>query len=208
MEIVENPELERRIMGVIKDVIYTHREGWHVTDLIRCPRKTWFRLMGYKGEPKEEQEIAMLVGRVLHAFLEKIGWIREHVVKKDDIIGTIDVLLDNNEIVEIKTTRRWKVQVKDMRSWIRQMSAYTYMKGEESCDLAVLFTNRATVKAWTLNFKLKELEENWRKIVETKKMLQKHMLEKKFPKQRGEAWECKNCAYRRHCLVLSHVWRW
>ncbi len=192
MRIVENPEIERYVLDRLKSV--RTDKSIHVTDLIYCLRKAWYRIKGVEPFISDESIIATGFGRGMHDILE-VSSFREVPVEKDGIKGSIDMIADR--ITEIKTTR-YRLDIRD--SWIRQIKCYLYMMGETEADFLVVDVARRKVKGYRLIFTKEELEEHWKWVLERKRKLEEYLRKDELPPAEPEyKWECMYCPYRHVC---------
>lgn len=192
VKIIENPEIERYVLDRLKSV--RKDKSIHVTDLIYCLRKAWYRIKGFDPIITDASIIATGSGRGLHEVLE-VAPLKEVPVEKDGIRGSIDMIADR--VTEIKTTRH-RLDVKD--SWIRQIKSYLYMVGETEADLLVVDISGMRVKGYRLVFTKDEIENHWKWMLERKRTLEKYLDENTPPPAMPEyGWECLYCPYRYIC---------
>ena len=194
MRIVENPEIERYVLDRLKSV--RTDKHVHVTDLIYCLRKAWYRIKGVEPMIDDSSIIATGFGRGMHDILE-VAPLKEIPVEKDGIYGSIDMIADR--VTEIKTTR-YRLDIKE--PWIKQIMSYLYMKGETEADVIVVDVARKKVKGYRIIFDNDELERHWRWMINRKRELEMY-LEKDEPPPSTPvySWECDFCPYRHVCKV-------
>jgi len=192
MKIIENPEIERYILDRLKSV--RSDKSIHVTDLIYCLRKAWYRIKGYDANIPDEAVMATGLGRGLHEVFETSPF-KEVQVERDGIVGSIDMIADT--ITEIKTTR-FRLDIRE--NWIRQIKAYLAMYGGREADLLVVDVAGNRVKGYRLIFTDEEIDEWWRWMLDRKKRLEEHLTKDEPPPQEPEyKWECNGCPYRAVC---------
>ena len=96
MRIIESPEIEDYILSKLRSV--RRDKKIHVTDLIYCLRKAWYRIKGIEPAISSASIIATGFGRGMHEVLETSP-LKEVPVSKDGIYGTIDMVA--NRVTEI-----------------------------------------------------------------------------------------------------------
>lgn len=122
------------------------REGIHISDLIYCLRKAWYRRQpGYEQDLTDDSILYFVRGRSLGDLIEKMFPKREFIVEHDGVIGTIDAV-DEGAVYEIKTTKKlWKDE--PSRANALQCRYYMAMRNERIGYLLYYeyFTNRLRV---------------------------------------------------------------
>jgi len=207
VDIKENLIARRKVLEALKKRFSRKRKGWHVSDLITCPRRVYFREIGEYEFMQDERVLLYTAGIAHHDLLEYLP-LREIPVEKDGIRGTIDLIGDR--VTEIYTTRASsKKSPEEFILKIEQLKSYLCMAGETEGDLMILFlmgdyANRTPdIKVYTMSCSKDELEEHWRKIVKRKNMLEYCIKNRKMPEEMGEGWMCKNCGYKHICGVAG-----
>ena len=126
-------------------------------------------------------------------------------------------LPDYERTVEVKTTRKSaKYHFEDdflPDTWIDYIMGGCYMLDIHEYDLCVLYLMGnysppfPKIYADTLIFDDVELEANWSKLMERKKILDQAVITgmPPAPFQHCHDWECKTCRYRLICDTLSNA---
>jgi len=204
MKIVENLIARRKVIEAIKPR-FRQRSGWHVSELICCPRKTYFRRIGEFEFMSDETALFFTAGRAYHDILEYLPF-REVKVEKDGIKGTIDLIADR--VTEIFTTRSSSKRPPDeFEIKIEQLKSYLCMTGRLDGDLMVFYImgdykdKSVDIKVWTLSFEPFELEVHWDMILDRKRMIEECIKNRQMPKEVGKNWECKRCGFKHICGV-------
>ena len=203
-----NTEMERKILNALRRKLESDRKGWHVTDLTCCPRKTYFRKKGIKGETSNGRILALTAGRAHHELIE-ISPIREVPVEKDGIKGTVDMV--EERICEIYTTRRRSEDPRAFKMKLKQLMAYCYMLGRNEGDLIIFHLIGVTgstepkLRVYTFTFTDEELEKNWKELKRRKEIIELALMNGKPPDEKGEPWECRNCPYLKICQGQSEI---
>ena len=94
--------------------------------------------------------------------------------------------------------------------WKRQAAAYRYalnrhrIQSSYDFHFLVIHLVEADATAWTVTFTPQELEDNWNRLLQRKKLLQT-MLDKGDPAPftTNEDWECEHCPYLLRCQLQA-----
>jgi len=190
------------------------RKGIHISDLVLCLRKavrnrldpaplTDLDLRNFNQGRSHHQTVQQLAKR-----LKKKG--HEVVAEKEkyfnDIVGHMDLLIDGNLPVEVKTTRQRNATPSD--HYYTQLRYYMALMGTTKGKIIVESYN-AEETPWTetdVTFMNGEIEMNLQQINE-KKGIFKNALDKKdwllAPpiniKDPKENWLCRKCPYKTPC---------
>lgn len=185
MIVTENPaaaaELIRRANDYQKSVA-PRAEGLHVSDLIYCRRKAWYRAQaraaGQTGEEYDTDTLVMfLLGHGYHALLEQgvderrvVLHLKHHTTGEPILVhGTIDgEVKPDGSPHEFKTTRYSSNKtIEDMQHYVEQVAAYALGLGMSHAQLSVIFINgsynrggtgmKPTIRTYDLNFSNEEL---------------------------------------------------
>lgn len=200
------------------------RKNIHVSDLVGdCPRKPWYRLHGYKPEPKDFLKAVPLVhGTMLHECVDLEGL--EHEVKmagqinnlvkhpymteernseyKYDVIqGSMDDLVEIDDeliICDKKTTKQLPREV--TLQYKTQMNVYKLLyyinKGIDIKKAAIIYIDKTTgwAKHRTLVFELLDISEIQQFCLDRLRVLKS----KRKPK-RVESYLCNWCPHLKEC---------
>lgn len=125
MLVIEEPQ---RVSQLLARYAGRHRvrEGVHISDLVLCLRRTYFK-QKYQIAPTIEELLYWIVGQGYHELLEGTP-LREVAMTEDGITGTVDSLTTDLGYVvpeEFKSTRQSaKRDVRENSWWIRQTAGY------------------------------------------------------------------------------------
>ena len=207
MKIKESPEKRQALFDMIRarghydDV----REGMHLSDLLFCNYKTYYRKKGLTAPLSDEQVLLFMTGYAFQYFLfPKNPILGELIYEKDGIICSPDVedeYIAGIEIplAEVKSTRMNmnKFKVEDNQHYIEQCAGYCAYKGVQSCDLIVFFVmgNYAppfpNAKIFEINFTEEELADYWKEFLRRKDVLEEALKNDTLPDLHfGYDWEC------------------
>lgn len=150
MIITKSPELRQQIFNNIRNAVVKERTGIHLSDLLFCSRKAYFRKLGLSLQPSDELCLLWLTGYAFQAYLFPkdeetsilVGGITynpngETEVTIDGIVCTPDILSG----IEVKSTRQSmrKFAPESMSHWTRQILGYCKALGKLEYDLVVMF---------------------------------------------------------------------
>ena len=213
MKIKESKEKRQALFDTIRarghydDV----REGIHLSDLLYCNYKTYYRKKGLTAPLSDEQVLLFMTGYAFQYFL--FPKTDERTYEKDGIICSPDVedeYIAEIEIplAEVKSTRMNmnKFKVEDNQHYIEQCAGYCCVKEVLSCDLIVFFVMGTWhppfpgAEIFEINFTEEELEEYWDKFVVSKNILEEALESNTLPiVHTFYDWECKYCEVRDLC---------
>lgn len=163
MEITKNPELRQQIYDGIRDRVTGEREGIHLSDLIYCPRKAYYRKLGLAPPPSDELCTLWMTGYAFQAYMFPND--EEIPLEVDGINCTPDVPSG----VEVKSTRASsrKFDLDNVSQYKRQILGYCKALNKTEYDLVVLFAcgNYAPpfplVDCWHIVTTKEEVDANW-----------------------------------------------
>jgi CRISPR/Cas system-associated exonuclease Cas4 (RecB family) len=208
MQISENP---RAAEAMIRQAHATHEarspraEGLHVSDLIYCLRKAWYRRAGVPAPDLHPDELqVLLLGHSQHVLLQCEGE-RERPITLalggETVHGTVDLLLHGKLPVEIKTTRTSSKKAPQLTAphYLEQLAAYCLGLRNRSGRLAVWHLHGdygqhrlPQLKVWDVTFTARELE-RWEAELSRRVTL----VTTDTPPAPGDHydWECRYCPF-------------
>lgn len=195
MLVQKNPELKETIYSSIRSAVAKEREGIHLSDLIYCSRKAYFRKMGLSPKPTNEQCVLWMTGYAFQAFMFPLD--EEVPVIIDGIHCTPDIPRG----IEVKSTRQSsrRFEFESMRHWQRQILGYCKALNKLEYDLVVMFVcgNYAPpfpdIDCWHIEATQEEVETNWTEVLQRAVKLQ-IAIESNFPPEPDcEPWEGGYC---------------
>ena len=195
MEITKNPELRNRIYNNIRETVTTDRSGIHLSDLIYCSRKAYFRKLGLAPPPSDELCTLWMTGFAFQAYM----------FPKDKeipvVIDSINCTPDLPSGIEVKSTRASlrKFDLNNVTQYKRQILGYCKALGKLEYDLVVLFVCGdyappfPKVDCWHIVTTQEEVDANWNEcLLRATKIL--IALEKKEPPEPDcMDWEFEYC---------------
>lgn len=206
MKIEERLDLEDGYKAALKVAFgfdNKKRKGRHVSDLVYCLRKTYWRTRpDYEEELSDDSVLYFVRGRSLEDLIDKLFPLKQVKVTLNEIVGTIDAVSAENIPVEIKTTKRlFKSEPYDHH--IKQLTYYMAMRNSQKGILLYyeLQPNKLTV--FELQLTKKELADIRTDILNANTQLNQILeFEDPYlvqPPEDGKGWECKFCDFRKEC---------
>lgn len=173
----------------------------HVSDIIQCLRKSYYD----KKNKHNMLNLSMLRGKSMHDILLKhmAEYLNakyevevKYTIDNIDIIGTIDILLDNGDIIELKTAGYTMHSIPSR--YIYQVQAYLNIIRGNIGYLVIIYNNDISIH----NI---HRDEDFLHIIEDRtKDLYYALCSNTIPKNRwiyhsDAKYECYNCRYRHKC---------
>ena len=211
-----NPQAAADLMQRIRDT-RPPREGLHLSDLLQCSRKTWWKGTYGLGEEDDAFTLITSLGKSYHNLIEGAG---EETFVIDGIHLTPDEITNiipyhdieslgrhNAVIVEYKTTRySSKKTIEDMNNYVDQVGGYCALLGVNKARLHIFhlvgdYRNVQPVhRCYDLEFNDGELE-RWRRELNRRRVLiETAQSIDSIPLTEHVNWECKNCPLKdTHC---------
>lgn len=188
------------------EALHPRAEGVHVSDIVACRRKGWYRLNGEPVSPHSIQTLLLfLMGQGHHSLLE-LGEEETHLEITFDgirVTGTVD-RKEGASVAwfpgEIKTTRASAGKMKTpLDHYVEQAASYAVMSGVDHARIHVVFllgdykgAKLPKIKTWDLFFTERELVDWKREMARRAKLIA-------APEIPGldehEEWECRYCPY-------------
>lgn len=195
MIILKNSEMKEIIYNNIRATMTKERTGIHLSDLIYCIRKPYFRKMGLSSLPSNELCVLWMTGYAFQAYMFPLD--EEITIQVDGINCTPDILSG----IEVKSTRQSsrKFSLEDMGHWKRQILGYCKALNKLEYDLVVLFLmgNYAPpfpdIDCWHIGTTVEEVEDNWQEILTKRNILEEALKIGIPPEPDCEDWEWSYC---------------
>ena len=195
MIITNNPELKEVIYNNIRDTVTGERTGVHLSDLIYCSRKAYFRKMGMSPPPSSELCVLWMTGFAFQVYMFPKE--KEIAVELDGIWCTPDITRG----IEVKSTRRSsrKFNLDDVVQYKRQILGYCKVLDKLEYDLVVLFVcgNYAPpfpdVDCWHIETTQEEVDANWQEALFRAFRIQLALQHKVPPEPDCMDWEWEYC---------------
>ncbi len=199
MKVLINNTERDRIINSLRQKVEKERKGIHITDLIYCLRKAYFRKI-LNIPPTEEQVLYYATGLFYHNLFEEN--LREIEIELDGITGTLDCIgfIDDTTIpVEIKTTRiSSNKDILDMKHWLIQLKGYAKLIGSSRARLIVLHlvgdwkNPSPQLLCYDFEFTREEIDENWSWLISRRDILLDALDKGILPsiETRFAEWEC------------------
>jgi len=202
MKIYRTKDLDKLIEQAI-EFNNKKRYGLHVSDLVYCLRKAYYRKKGVPEEVDFTSKLAMRLGAIHHRFLEFTG---EREVENFGVVGHIDSIYDELP-VEWKTTRSF-YNGRPSAHYLKQLAYYLVLSGKKRGYLCVCYMNAKNQKNGKYEpvidrFKVilsqEEYQKTKKEILAKKEALEKALKNNGAPKAFSPAfgWECKCCGFKK-----------
>lgn len=218
MIVHDNPAAARELISRANAYnIATHprEEGLHVSDLIYCRRKAWYRKQRRAANPEFEEYdtdtlVMFLLGHGYHALLEQGIEERKVVLmfaahdRDVAVHGTIDgEVRPDGSPHEFKTTRYSSNKpIEEMIHYVEQVASYALGLGVDHGQLSIIFINGAynrggsgmkpTIKTLDLTFSEPEMD-NW--YLELGRRVAALLQPTPPPLPCHRTWECQYCPF-------------
>lgn len=214
MKITQNPEIVREILDkIVEEYVKDERTYPHVTQLIYCLTKSYFDITG-NTKPTDEELLYFAIGWGLERVLLRT---QATAGEKDGVHYSPDFITLKGTKAELKTTRLSSSKTEGPEydlpeGWIKQMMAYCYANGSNKYTLVVYHLlgkwkpPQPKMVGLSLEFAAEELEENWKRILERREILDKALRESTPPtpfEYRLGDWECAHCRYKIVCEAFE-----
>lgn len=143
---------------------------WHVSDIMFPRYAIWGRITERK--PDREQIGFFFTGEAYHEFLQKIlGEMNaeKRVEWEKMLVATADYL-DEDVLLEIKTSRKWTIPEMPSDTYVEQVGYYAAIHSPKAVRILVIYptanrkwdnsaSSTVEVRAWKVTFSEEELEE-------------------------------------------------
>lgn len=209
MNIVENKDLAEKYQKMLLEANGFYRSPYiHRSDLIYCLRKAFFRIKGIEKPKLSEFAPLAIIGKVLHSLMEVYK--RKEVVKtKLGFSSRIDMLNENGNPIEIKTTRA-TVTLERLqqifRTWREQIATAILFTEQDIAHLFVLNVISGKLNVYDFSFESETERTAFKKeLLARKRLLKKALKLNNYQILPCSDWECKFCEFDEICLK-KEVW--
>jgi len=201
MQITKNEKLREEIFDNIRAAVSGDRQGIHLSDLIYCTRKAYYRKQGLSPKPTNELCILWLTGFAFQAFMFPLD--KEIPIMVDGIHCTPDIPTG----IEVKSTRQSmrKFVPEGMHHWLKQILGYCKALNKLEYDLAVMFVCGSysppfpDLDCWHIQATEEEVENNWNELLIRKQRLEHALAEVNPPEPDCADWEWEYCENIDYC---------
>ncbi len=195
MIISKNPELRDRIYDNIRDTVTGERPGIHLSDLIYCSRKAYFRKIGLAPPPSNELCVMWMTGYAFQSYMFP------HDEEVPVVVDGINCTPDIPSGIEVKSTRRSsrKFNLDDVVQYKRQILGYCKALGKLEYDLVVFFVcgNYAPpfpdLDCWHIETTQEEVDANWAEALQRAVKIQVALKDGVPPEPDYMEWEWEYC---------------
>jgi hypothetical protein len=210
MLISKNDTLEEQVYANIRGAVVKDRSGIHISDLIYCLRKAYFRKMKLSPPPSNELCLLWLTGYSFQAYMFPSD--KEITSIVDGVNCTPDIPTG----IEVKSTRQ-SVRNFDFSTnigWQRQILGYCKALGKLEYDLVVMFVcgNYAppfpSIGCWHICVEQEEVDANWSNVIEGKHLLESALESGIPPEPACQDWEWEYCENVEMCEDTACFRKW
>lgn len=203
--ITRDVEMEREFIQAIQEKMREEDakrlEKIHVSDLVYCLRKAYYRRNGVEKRENRMSVMIKSIGKAHHVIFEVFrDAVKEMEVERYGVVGTIDMYRDG--IIELKTTRREVSPDEISPAYMRQIAYYIILTGARPPEAKLIIINiqNGKLRVYTLNYERplkwyrEEFFDRLKKLKHALKTGDDSVLRNtKFP------WECRFCEYAHAC---------
>jgi len=201
----EVPEITEKIKQILLERIEEKEPPTRLwlTDTVYCGRKKLFRMLGFGKQRFSETALNKIwLGLIVEAELEKLGIAGQVPVEYRGIRGKIDVLLDTDEPLEVKTSTSLYVTASDYaRTHVEQLSRYCLAKGVSTGILVYYVPGIAitSLPVTRYHFDLDEVkrvtDERIDLLEEAVRQRDPFLLPATWHSRTMDNWECRDCVF-------------
>lgn len=168
------------------------REGIHLSDLLYCNYKSYYRKKDLTPPLSDEQVLLFMTGYAFQYFLFPKN--EEKTCEKDGIICSPDV---DEPLTEVKSTRMNMDKFTVSEHYLEQCAGYCCVKEVNDIDLTVVFVcgnyrpQFPNAKVFPLHFTDEQLKDYWETFLVRKEILEHALENNTIPDPHfGYEWEC------------------
>ena len=201
MIITENPVMKKQMYDNIRETVTSERTGIHLSDLIYCSRKAYFRKMGMSPPPSDVLCVLWMTGYAFQNYM---------FPKDEEIPITIDGINCTPDIpsgIEVKSTRMSskRFDLDKVTQYKRQILGYCKALNKLEYDLVVLFVcgNYAPpfpdVNCWHIETTQEEVDANWNEVLQRAVKIKIALMDRVPPEPDSMDWEWEYCENIEYC---------
>ena len=195
--ITENIELKNEFVIKLQERCAPARTEIHVSDLVWCLRKAYYRRFQNK-KLSPEQLLFFLDGHQRHEGIQSLLGkdSKEQEVRKYGVVGHLDIA--RNEPVEIKSTHSQPKKISEVI--MRQLAYYCLLTDSVACSLITHYIEDRLITFDRVAFSKLELDQYLHNMIEDRDLLS-FAYERTSVTQlpRGQEWQCRNCEFNQSC---------
>jgi len=201
--IIPDPVMKQYFLDKLQEKCAPVRNEIHVSDLVYCLRKAFFRRK--RNKPLTMQQLVFyLDGHQRHAGLQGLvsDLNPEQPVEKYGVVGHPD--LASAHPIEIKTTRARPNNGSKPEQYLRQCAYYCILTGTTLCNLITQYINDNTITFERVEFTPEELTRYQQEMGLARAQLQAAFLEDDpamLPDLKN--WQCDKCEFAPECDKLE-----
>jgi hypothetical protein len=212
MIVTNSPEMRTHILDSIRARMVQEREGIHLSDLIYCSRKAYWKKQHMQPTPGDDLCILWMTGYAFQSYMFPLD---EEITQ---VIDGISCTPDIHRGIEVKSTRQSSkyFNLHENQAWQIQILGYCKALDKLEYDLVVLFLMGSyappfpRVDCWHITTTQEEVDTNWVMVTKRRDILINALLTVTPPEPDCFDWEWKYCdfidlctdtvCYRKHLL--------
>lgn len=200
MIVEEDIEYKNNMMNKLKKFFSFNRREIHVSDLVYCLRKAYFRRIN-GSTVTDEQVLHFIRGQSLHALLEKLYPQNEIIVMYDGFFGTMDAFdPEKDAVVELKTVQEM-YSVGPYEHHLKQLQYYLTMTDKRIGYLIYLILGQKELKVFRVTLTDEDVEDLRKELKKRKALLERALAEKNFEILPVVTdWQCRYCEFYDICV--------
>lgn len=209
------------LRGVLREWYSRPREGWHVTDVVMCPRQRVFKLLDPAPRPPTDREVNMYSsGKSMHEAIQRLFMSNrmrfevEKYVEYEGIQGSVDIFdKKKNEPLEFKTLRAATIKepkIFHLEQLMNYMAILDAPVGQIIYQCLLQFDTNP-FKSFEITMTPDDRKNQLSKLSEEIKALQSAVnmkdpgLVRGVYSDSGMNWLCKDCPYVKDCERLREA---
>ncbi|RLI81509.1 hypothetical protein DRP04_05975 [Archaeoglobales archaeon] len=176
----------------------------HVTELLYCLRKAYFRRIGVTAEQTDKSKWFFYRGLIFDKlwtgiFARNQVRVTHRIPHGPVIVGRIDFIIrENGEdiICELKTVaNRWALKEGPKEDHVKQVKFYAWCENVQKAQL--IYVSFEGVKVYDID--CSDVDQVVKELEEYAKLLQHCLVTQQLPPKTERQWECQNCEFKYLC---------
>ncbi len=171
----------------------------HVSDLVYCLRKAFYRRKGYAEKETPESLTVKSLGKGHHHIYETLrDSFKEYEASRYGVVGHLDMF--NGYPIEIKTTRKKFNEYEVPEHYLRQIAYYCILTGTKIGYLIYVYVVKPKIRVFKIDYS-ETLDRYKYEFFNRLNLLKKALKEDNpsFLDGSNYRWECRYCPYHDQC---------
>ena len=197
-------EIRQHIEDTIQKELEYRDGAIHVTELLYCLRRAYFRRIGVTAEQTDKSKWHFYRGLIFDKlwtglFPRNQIRVTHRVPDGPAIIGRFDFIIKENGediICDLKTiANRWALKDGVKEDHVKQVKFYAWCENVQKARL--IYVSFEGVKVYDID--CSDADQVVKELEEKAKLLYNYLTNKKLPPKTDRNWECQNCEFRYLC---------